>query len=109
MQILEDITDYIHDCWFDAESIGPVSENGVLSIRFFSSNPKSQDREDDCHHGMLRIDNVIKLRTIDSENIKYYDVNEMLWDKSVGKIVVATNIPFVFEVWVSALEVRWIP
>ena len=103
--VLEEIVDRIHDCWFDADSIQSAKEANEIEISLFINNPKSPSREADYHFGTLHIRNIIKISLVDHEKIQYYDINEILWNSDDNKFTFVTNIPLVFQIFVSKMDI----
>lgn len=92
--MLDSITDAVHDCWFDLDSVKLTG--GVLEIPF---------QRKSLTVGMLRIHEVESVEIEDTERVGKYDFNRVHFDSSTRQVTITTGIPLEFRVRVRRLEI----
>lgn len=92
------IADLIHDRFFDVESISWDRDRQYLEFSYF--------KDDDLKAigGKISFGHVIDLKLIDTEKIRYYDLNFINWNERENKIEIVTNIPLTFEITAGKFE-----
>lgn len=112
---LTQLTNLIHDYWFDVEQVLHDQERSVLSVKFIrpaSLAPEvlrtflfiRQVREV-LVEWYLKIHQVESYRIEDARRIGEYDFNEVRYLASERRLVFVTGIPTTFEVIVRGLEI----
>ena len=56
--------------------------------------------------GKITVEHVINVKIIDTERIQYYDFNYIQWIEKEKKLKVITNIPLIFEIFVTEFEIK---
>lgn len=92
------IADMIHDRFFDVESISWDRVRQCIEVSYF--------KDDACKTigGKILFKHVIDMKLVDTENIRYYDLNFINWDEEKNKIELVTNIPLTFEITATEFE-----
>lgn len=114
-QKIPELLDVIHDRWFDVEGIVHAPESSILSIPF-----KQELLEQRQAHRrfwflkQLRVPIVkcflsihhVKTYTIrDTEQVQFYDFNELRFDPEQKVISITTGVPIEIEIAVEKFEV----
>jgi hypothetical protein len=95
---LGEVTDHIHDCWFDLEDIEHDRDRSTVTVPF-RCGPRDTVRR------LLRFQLVRGLLIRDTEQIGTYDFNKLVYDPTTERIRVETNIPLGMEVEVGGIQV----
>ena len=92
------IADLIHDRFFDVESIRLDKDRQCLEFSYF--------KDDDLKAigGKISFRHVVDLKLVDTENIRYYDLNFINWNEGESKIELVTDIPLTFEITATKFE-----
>ncbi len=110
---LDEITDAIHDRWFDVEQIDFDRDARILRV-FFSDDAEpslvrsllSKPHADKkARPRVLEIHNVDSYRIQDTERVGAYDFNKLRYAPGTGTVSVETGVPLEMVVTVSDLEV----
>jgi len=103
------IVSLIHDHWLDAESVNFDSEKSTLNIRYLkkvgsSSSFASRSRFPalEC---FLRIFRVKSLVVRDTQKVRFYDINTLVYDAASMSLLIKTGIPFEIRAVVADLDV----
>lgn len=100
---LPELVDRVHDNWFDVEGI--VYDRAGKRITF-RVEPKQSDLDGGSSKGIvMEINNVDELTITDTEKVRYYDVNEIIFNPSRGSLVLTGGIPIEVVFRISALEI----
>lgn len=86
------VIDAVHDRWFDIDDVQFDAARRCVRI------PIEPD-------WLLEIANVDSLDLEDSERVGKYDLNEIVFSKQRGTLIVTTGIPLTFRMGVSGLDV----
>jgi len=92
------IADMVHDRFIDVESIFWEKSRQYLEVSYF----KDDDIKD--VGGKISFEHVIDVKLVDTEMIRYYDLNFINWNESEHKIELVTNIPLTFEITSTEFE-----
>lgn len=113
---LDVITDVIHDCWFDLETITFDESNSLLEIPFQRERPElgelSQKRRlvprlrIPVTKALLRIYAVEKYDVKDTARVGKYDFNRLLYSADNHTIQILTGVPLEFVIRISRLRVE---
>jgi len=110
---INQINDFIHDCWFDInrintddnsfklyftkylETIKKLQKNGFLLKQF-------EIPEVEC---VLEIHEVKSYEIIDTEKVQIYDFNKLIFDQETNMITILTGIPLLIKIEVLSLKI----
>ena len=92
------IADMVHDRFFDVESISWDKDRQYLEVTYF------KDDDSKTIGGKISFRYVINLKLVDTEKIRYYDLNFINWNERENKIELVTGIPLTFEITASKFE-----
>jgi hypothetical protein len=95
---LADLTDHIHDCWFDVGDIEHDRARATVTLPFRCGRGDTVRR-------VLTFHCVRSVAIHDTEKIGTYDFYELTYDPTTERIRVKTNIPLGFEVDVDEVYV----
>lgn len=94
------IADLIHDKFFDIEDISIDDGNHQLKLFYYADDSLT------AIEGKIIVENVIKVKIVDTEKVKYYDINYIQWVDKEKKNKIVTNIPLLFDVYVAEFEIK---
>lgn len=92
------IADMLHDRFFDVESIRWDRDGRYLELSYF------KDDNVKVPGGKISFRHVVDAKLVDTEKIRYYDLNFIDWDEEKNKIKLVTNIPLTFEITATEFE-----
>jgi hypothetical protein len=95
---LDDVTEHIHDHYFDLADIDYDRAEASITVPFRSGDKDPVRR-------LLRFESVEALAIRDTERIATYDFNELRWNAAARTIHVRTNVPLGFDVAVDEVRV----
>ena len=92
------IADMIHDRFLDVESIRRDEEKRYLEVSYL--------KDDACKTigGKISFRHVADMKLVDTEHIRYYDLNFIDWNEEKYKIELVTGIPLTFEITATKFE-----
>jgi hypothetical protein len=96
---LDPLSDLVHDYWFDVENVHFDSDEGIVTV------PLRNAKKADGHDRILKFHHVRTLEVEDEAMIASYDVDEIEYDPSSRRLVVASGFPFRMVMEVDALRV----
>ncbi len=106
---ISDIVDFVHDHWLDIGRVTLDSETKTLTI------PYLRPRGHESHfflrprypmlEGFLKIYYVEKYVVRDTERVRLYDINELIYDPRARVLRITTGVPLEFVVRVTAFKV----
>lgn len=100
---LNSIISEIHDLWFDVEQVkNNYSDNSVK----FGLASNSSDLKEKKIEKTLKVNNVANLEINDTEQVGYYDVNELIYDKDNKTVTVTTGVPIQIKIQVNDFELE---
>ena len=112
---LSQVVDILHDRWFDLDQVLFDPQDCVLTIPFsnesipgsrrirwsdFFSRAPGQGFE--C---FLRIANVESYSVVDTEKVRFYDLNELTYEPEAKRIRITAGVPLQMTVTVKDLDV----
>jgi hypothetical protein len=110
------LTDLLHDYWFDAEGIRFHPERGTVVVPVYRrakssllrsilgrSEPQSRFHE----LGRLEFEGVSSCEVVDTERIRFYDLNEVQFDSNEGEITVLTGCPISLRMAAREFRAWW--
>jgi len=100
---LSDIVDLIHDCWFSLDETTFSKDTGIVEIPFARSMDKNRKVvsrlallkvvEVPVVRAILRIHHVREFAIQETENIRRYDFNTIIFDPERKELRILTGIP----------------
>ena len=101
---LSELTDTIHDWWFDLDCISLDADRKVVAIHL---EEKARHLAGGSPDGLdLLIRNAEALKIVDSEKVGRYDINDIRYVAQDRLVVVTTGIPVTIEVKVTSLNIE---
>jgi len=104
-EALEQIDDVLHDRWFDVDDVR-FDEAGRFVQVPFRGQPKGTRRASDAKALMLEIRHVEQNVLKDTERIRFYDFNRLVFSRDSSTLRIETGIPLGLEMRVARLDVR---
>lgn len=111
---LDKLTSFVHDAWFDIDSILFDEEHSIVEIPFvrevfelnkiLSGVVFKKMRLPTFRH-VLRINHVEEYRIEDTEKIGSYDMIDVEFDSTLRCVKIVTGVPLKFELMVRRLKV----
>jgi hypothetical protein len=110
---LEKINDLLHDCWFDIDKISVDNNTFKLNFtccletrkRILKNYLFIKQFEIPEVEGILEIHEVKSYEIIDTEKVKNYDINELVFNPEINSISILTGIPLTIRIDVLSLKV----
>ena len=101
---LGDLLNLVHDRWFDVERIALDNERKTVALRL---EKKKANLAKGSKDGIgLLIKDAEALTINDTEKVRDYDLNEIKFDATNGRLIITGGIPITIEVKVTALNVE---
>jgi hypothetical protein len=104
---LPELIDLVHDYWFNVEQLAldPKTSSVVLRVE-----PSHSALNQGSASGLrVVIKNVEDLTIKDTEKVRDYDINEIIFDPATRTLLLTGGIPIEVVFRVSALEIRVSP
>ncbi len=106
---LGDVTNFIHDCWFERDDILFSSDPALVTIPFSKARFESESLLSKSlvvyYRCFLRILHARSLTIEDQEEVGSYDFDKIVFKPSQHLILITSGIPIKIKVLVEALEV----
>lgn len=110
---LNQINDLIHDCFFDIDRITVDNNTCILYFtRYLVSRKKPIKRwflfkqyETPGLECILEIHEVKSYSIKDTQKVRFYDLNELIFDQKTNMILVRTGIPVSIKIEVSSFKI----
>ncbi|HZT22345.1 MAG TPA: hypothetical protein VFB55_05505 [Verrucomicrobiae bacterium] len=94
----------VHDRWFDVERVVLDREHKVVALHL---ETKKADLAKGSKTGIrLLIKNAESLTINDTEKVRDYDLNEIKFDATSGRVIITGGIRITVEIKVSSLELE---
>ena len=101
---LRQLVDLVHDHWFDVEKIVFDEHTRSVSMRV---EPRHSDLEGGSSDGIIVVvKNVDRLVIEDTEKVRDYDINDIVFDPATQSLVLTGGIPIKIVFRVSTIEVH---
>jgi hypothetical protein len=101
---LRELIDVVHDLWFNVESLVLCEADKSLTIEL---EPRKSDLSWPSKKRVRMIIRQVKDMVIkDTEKVRDYDIDEINFDPSRGKLAITCGIPLVVELTVDRLEIE---
>ena len=99
---INEITDFIHDCWFDIDKIVFEQESRTLKIFFVKDEDTSKKVFSEY---CLNFFSVVSYKIVDSEKIGLYDFNKLIYNPMLHEIAILTGVPIDIRIKIEEFKI----